>query len=128
MAQFLVSKDVREEAEPFIKDAFRICGEDQLKRRKTEQQIYTPFRIDKPIDFQFVSQDQEGKIQKIVHREKNHFGFILTSKGESFYFNIPKERFESYQDNDRVLFDLIEYPNRKTNRLVAINIELISDH
>ena len=94
MAQFLVSKDVREEAEPFIKDAFRICGEDQLKRRKTEQQIYTPFRIDKPIDFQFVSQDQEGKIQKIVHREKNHFGFILTSKGESFYFNIPKERFE----------------------------------
>ena len=127
MAQFLVSKDVRGEAEPFIEDALRICGEDQHKILKTEQQIYKPFRIDKPIDFQFVSQDQEGKIQNIFHREKNHFGFILTSNGESFYFNIPKERFEFYQENDRVLFDLVEYPNRETNRLAAINIELISD-
>ena len=123
MAQFLVTKGVREEAESFIEDALRICGENQLERHETEQQIYKPFLIDKPIDFQFVSQDQEGKIQKINHREKYGFGFIGTSNGERFYFKIPKKMFEFHKENDRVLFDLIEYPNRETNRFVAINVE-----
>jgi tetratricopeptide (TPR) repeat protein len=126
LAQFLVTLERQEEAEPYIKCALEICGENLLQ--ETKQEIYSkPFRIRKPPDFHFISQDQKGIIEKIIPREENSFGFIRISSTENLWFYIQKENIEFYRENVRVLYDLIEYPNRETNRLVAINVELISD-
>jgi len=131
LAQFLVSSGHRDEAEPFMKRALELCGKDQLRREETQRQILQqPFRMGKPPTFHFVSLDQEGIIERLVliHPDgKAPYGFIMTPKGDRFYFYLPKDKVLPYGENDRVLYDLIEFPSRQTNRLVAINVEVASD-
>ena len=131
LAQFLVSSGRRDEAEPFMKRSLELCGKDRLRREKTQRYILQqPFRMGKPPTFHFVSLDQEGTIEQLVliHPDgKAPYGFIMTPKGDRFYFYLPKDKVLPYGENDRVLYDLIEFPNRQTNRLAAIDVEVASD-
>ena len=131
LARFLVSSGRRDEAEPFMKRALELCGKDQLRREKTQREILQqPFRIGQPPTFHFVSLDQEGMIERLVpiHPDgKAPYGFIMTPKGDHFYFRLPKDKAPPYGETDRILYDLIEFPNRQANRLVAINVEVASD-
>jgi len=130
-AQFLVSADRRGEAEPFMKRALELCGKDQRKRQETERRILQqPFRVNKLPDFHFVSLDQEGMIEQLVPihpREKAPYGFIRNSKGDRLYFRLPKDKVLPYQENDRVFYDLREFPDRETNRFIATNVEVADE-
>jgi tetratricopeptide (TPR) repeat protein len=67
LAQFLVSTGRQDDAEPFMKRALKLCGNDQLRRQETERRILLqPFRMGKSPGFRFVALDQERVVEQLV--------------------------------------------------------------
>ncbi len=130
LAQFLVSTSRQDDAEPFMRRALELCG-NQLRRQEIERRILLqPFRMGKPPGFRFVALDQEGVVKQLVPIHPGGeaiYGFIVTATGNRLYFSLPKDHAMAYREHDRVIYDVIDYIHTEVNRLVAINIEIAND-